>query len=81
MTENHINESDIEDYVSGVLNEKERREVEAHAYQCTECLRSLMVSALSLRVHQRIRDLLLKTTSRPRLSFKLQRRRTTGAQC
>jgi len=60
MTENHINESDIEDYVSGVLNETERREVEAHAYQCTECLRSLMVSALSLRVHQRIRDLLFE---------------------
>ena len=60
MTDNHIYEADIEDYVSGVLNEKERREVEAHAYQCTECLRSLMVSALSLRVHQRIRDLLLE---------------------
>jgi anti-sigma factor RsiW len=60
MTETHIHESDIEEYVSGILNEKERREVEAHAYQCTECLRSLMVSALSLRVHQRIRDLLLE---------------------
>jgi anti-sigma factor RsiW len=60
MIENHINESDIEDYVAGILNEKERREIEAHAYQCTECVRSLMVSALSLRVHQRIRDLLLE---------------------
>ena len=60
MIETHVDEIQIDEYVAGILNEKERRQVEQHAYQCTECLRSLMVSALSLRVNERIRKFLLE---------------------